>query len=91
MVCAPKSNGKKAMKRLKRLRRFANKLKDRKQRWNIKRSVKTWDEHLAELRPGEFKKRYRMSQDEFNFLLATIAKESKFFKRLTSQQEKQQS
>ena len=89
MVCSRKSR--RALHRIKQLLKFTTVRKqDRKERRNIKRHVKSWEEHLAELRGDEFKRRYRMPQETFNFLLETIAKESSFFQPLTSHQELKQ-
>ena len=86
MVCSRKSR--RALYRIKQLLKFTTVRKqDRKERRNIKRHVKSWEEHLAELRGDEFKRRYRMPQETFNFLLETIAS---FFQPLTSHQELKQ-
>ena len=71
MVCSRKSR--RALYRIKQLLKFTTVRKqDRKERRNIKRHVKSWEEHLAELRGDEFKRRYRMPQETFNFLLETF-------------------
>ena len=41
--------------------------KRRKKRKNLPVCRKDWDEHVAELRKGEFARRYRMSQENLIF------------------------
>ena len=74
---------------LKRLRKIEiikrSRTKQRRTRRVLTR--KSWSAHLAELCPGEFKRRYRMSAERFNVLLEEVAKQHKFFRQLTPQQE----
>ena len=48
----------------------------------------TWDEHLRQLRPGEFKKRYRMPEEKFNYLLELLADVDPYFKEVSAQTKK---
>lgn len=76
------------MKTLKKLRKLEN--KKRTPARELKRyplSRKDWDEHMAELRPDEFMRRYRMPENIFNTLLDECAKVNEFFKPLTIQKE----
>ena len=54
----------------------------KKKRKNLPVCRKDWDSHVAELRAGEFQRRYRMSIEKFNFLLTQCAAESSFFREL---------
>ena len=56
----------------------------RKTRQNLPIFRITWDAHVAQLRgDDEFKRRYRMPKETFNFLLAACARCDDFFKPLS--------
>ena len=46
----------------------------------------SWADHVAQLRKGEFKRRYRMSKEKFDYLLEQCAQVDPFFKPLTTEQ-----
>ena len=86
MVSADKSR--RRMQALKRLRRFGiAKRTPTASRKRYPLSRKSWQEHVAELRPGEFQRRYRMPESKFNWLLAECAIANAFFRPATGKQE----
>ena len=50
----------------------------------------SWTDHVAQLREGEFKRRYRMPKTKFDFLLEQCAAIDNFFKPLSIQQQSKQ-
>ena len=86
MVNAVKSR--RCIRNLKRLTKLDIVNRSQQQEGNrYVKSHKSWSDHVAELRPGEFKRRYRMSAAKFNMLIDEVAEKNEFFQALTPHQE----
>ena len=78
---AERRDNRKKRSRFGRIRRhlFGN---DRRQRKNVANCRIRWADHVKQLKPGEFDRRYRMTEAKFDNLLESLAEANVFFQRV---------